>query len=435
MLSLHRSNNNTPKMTRDMLKPLPALFFLLLTTIHCLKAEPPLPVTTPADEYVSGERLKHVHELAKSMVDEGKHAGISLLIARNGRIVDRQSWGKRNIKTGEPMEHDTIFRIYSMTKVITSVAVLQLVEQGKMQLRDPVAKWIPELSSLQVFTGGTAEEPVTRPARSAVTVRMLLNHTAGFTYDFFSGSPVHELYKEANLWESETLDAFIGKVARLPLLSEPGTEYNYSIGLDIAGLLVQRISGIPFEDFIAQNITEPLNMKDTAFDVPEEKHSRLAVIHEHGANGNLQPAEPILGAYSKKQRGIPSGGGGLFSTIGDYARFAQALLNEGELQGTRILSRKSLELALKNSLTETGSPYHGFAQGDGWGLIGAVRIDPAVAAELGSKGMFYWSGAATTHFFVDPREHLVALIFAQHVPFDEHNLFSRFRNTVYQSME
>lgn len=394
-------------------------------------AADPLPMAQPKSEGIDPARLERVFDLVEGTVKDGKHAGASVLVARHGKIVGWRNFGVRDLETGKTVERDTIFRIYSMTKVVTAVAVLQLFEQNRFNLDSPVAEWLPELKEPRVLTGGTADQPVLVPAATPITVRMLLNHTAGFTYDFFAGSPVHDLYKKADLWESSSLDQFMAKVGRLPLLAQPGTAYNYSISDDILGALVQRVSGMKFEDYVAKNITGPLRMTDTGFDVPESKRDRVSRLHEI-RDGKLRTTPEILGAWVEPGRGIPAGGAGLFSTIGDYARFAQCLLNGGQLDGTRILGRKTVELARMNSLPPG---VNAFSPADGWGLFSAVRLDPVRAGEAASAGTFFWSGAATTHFFVDPKEEVVALVFCQHLPFDQHALFTRFRTAVMQAVE
>jgi CubicO group peptidase (beta-lactamase class C family) len=409
---------------------------LLALGASCLaRAASPLPVSSPEQEGIDTQRLDRVHELVASFVREGKHAGATLLIARNGKLVDWRAYGSRDLDTGAPMEKDTIFRIYSMTKMVTAIAALQLFEQGKLLLDSAVTNWLPELRPVEVFTGGTADSPQLEPVKTPITVRMLLNHTGGFTYDFFEGSPVHEIYKRADLWNSSSLDEFIQRVGRLPLLSQPGTAFHYSIGDDVLGVLIQRVSGERFEDYVRGHVTEPLKMSDTFFDVPVEKKGRIGQLHQAGPDGKLHTTAPILGAYAEPGRGIPCGGAGLFSTIGDYARLAQMLLNGGQLDGARILSRKTMELARLNSLTTTPTPYHEFSGSDGWGLFSAVRLDVARSNEPSSVGMLYWSGAATTHFFVDPQEQLAALVFCQYIPFDQYGLFTRFRIAVYQALE
>lgn len=397
-----------------------------------LSAAAPLPTSSPSRQGFDAERLGRMHDLVSGCVDDGQHAGAVAMVVRHGRIVDWQTWGSANLTTGQPVAKDSIFRIYSMSKVPTSVAALQLFEMGRLRLDQPVTDFIPELAGLKVFAGGTAESPQLEALETPITIKMLLNHTAGFTYGFFADSPVHELYQKADLWNASSLDEFIQRAATLPLIAQPGKAYNYGINNDVLGLVVQRAGGMSFEDFMARHITGPLKMVDTAFYVPEEKRGRLMTIYQHGPDGKLQAAEPMIGAFAEKGRGIPSGGGGLFSTIGDYARFAQCLLNGGELDGARILGRKTVELALRNSLPEGA---YAFNPSEGWGLMSALRLDMAGSLEPASEGMFYWSGAATTHFFVDPKEDLVGLVFCQHFPFDEHQLFARFRTSIYQALE
>jgi CubicO group peptidase (beta-lactamase class C family) len=401
-----------------------------LAVASLLSAASPLPASRPRSEGIDPSRLEGVYDLVGGMVRDGRHAGASLLVVRHGRVVGFQAFGSRDLDSGAPMERNTICRIYSMSKVVTAVAVLQSFERNRFNLDSPVAEWLPELKAMRVLTGGTAENPVTVPADKPITVRMLLNHTAGFTYDF-GDSVAERLYRAADLWNSTSLDDFIGKVGRLPLVAQPGTTFTYSISDDILGVLVQRVSGLSFEEYVRRNITAPLQMVDTGFDVPVEKRGRLARLHAV-RDGRLCTTNVILGAWAEAGRGIPSGGGGMFSTLDDYARFAQCLLNGGVLDGKRILGRKTIELARMNSLP-TG--VHAFSPAEGWGLFSAVRMDPVKAGEPVSAGTFYWSGAATTHFFVDPKEEVVALVFCQHLPFDPNGLFTRFRTAVMQAVE
>lgn len=396
-----------------------------------LGAAEPLPMGRPRAEGMDPDRLGRVNRLVRGEVEAGKVAGAVMLVARHGRIVAFDAYGQRDVDSGAPMEKDTIFRIYSMTKVVTAVAVLQLFEQNRFNLNSPVSEWLPELKEVRVFAGGTAEAPRLEAARQPVTVKMLLNHTAGYTYDFFAGSPAHDLYKKEDLWNASSLDDFMTRVRRLPVLAEPGTAYHYGINDDILGALVQRISGMKFEEYVAKHITGPLRMDDTFFDVPPDKLGRVSRLHER-RDGALRTTPEIIGAYAEAGRGIAAGGAGLFSTIGDYARFAQCLLNGGTLDGVRILGRKTVELGRLNSLP---AGVNAFEAADGWGLFSAVRVDAAASAEPVSEGTFFWSGAATTHFFVDPREELVALVFCQHLPFDQHGLFTRFRTAVAQALE
>jgi CubicO group peptidase (beta-lactamase class C family) len=416
------------------MKTYPILSFALLFTALTVNAASPLPVSSPARQQIDPERLERMNDLVSSYVNEGKHAGAVAMVVRNGYIVDWQAWGKANIDSGEPIKKDSIFRIYSMSKIITSVAVLQLFEQNKLLLSQPVTDFIPELEDLKVFAGGTTDALELEDLKTPITIRMLLNHTAGFTYGFFDESPVNELYTKADLWNANSLEDFLERAAPLPLIAQPGETYHYGINDDILGLVVQRISGMPFEEYIAANITAPLKMKDTAFYVPEEKLNRLVSIHKSGDDGELQlvTEDEAIGAFTEKGRGVPSGGGGLFSTIGDYARFLQCLLNDGELDGARILGRKTIELAMHNSLPEGA---FAFSPTMGWGLMSGLHIDMPGSLEPVSEGTFTWSGAATTHFFADPTENLIGLIFTQHFPYDEHQLFTRFRISVFQALE
>jgi CubicO group peptidase (beta-lactamase class C family) len=376
------------------------------------------------------ERLERVTEFARGVVERGEHAGVSVLVTRDGKTALEASFGVRDADTGAPMTSDTIVRIYSMTKVITCVAALQLVEDGVLQLDAPVTRWLPELGDLQVLTGGTPEAPELAALERPITVKHLLNHTAGFTYDIFGDSPVNELYRRADLWSAQSVDEFLAKVRTLPLIAQPGTGFHYGISDDVLGAVIERASGTTLEEHFARRITGPLGMTDTAFDVPAEKMHRLARLHEH-RDGRFATTPEIVGAHAEPGRGFASGGGGIFSTIGDYARFAQCLMQGGTLDGARVLGRKTVELALANSLP----PGVLTSGGLGWGLFSGVRLELAASGELGSVGTFSWSGIATTHFFADPREGVVGLIVCQHLPFDEHGVFVPFRNAVYQALD
>ncbi len=393
-----------------------------------------LPTSKPEKQGIRPDGLAEVHALVSSYVKESKYAGASMMVVRNGYIVDQQAWGHRDLRGRAPVELDTIHHIYSMSKVITSVAALQLVEEERIQLDADITQWIPELKNLQVFTGGTADSPQLTPAKKSITVRMLLNHTSGLTYGFFNSHPVQKIYGRHNLWGSASLDEFIAKVGKLPLMSEPGTQFHYGINLDVLGLLIQRVTEKPFEYVVAERITKPLGMTDTAYHVAESKRHRLSSIHKQSLDGKLIRTKASLGSDPNKGQGFACGGAGMFSTLSDYALLAQALVNGGELNGTRILKESTVKMALENSLTTTSSPYHEFQKGDGWGLFSAIRVDDDLAGEPGTGSVFYWSGAATTHFFGDPEKNLVGLVFCQHFPFDQHGLFGKYRTSVYKAL-
>src|SRR5262245_22094434 len=406
-----------------------ALALLALAACHA-PAQGAVGRSAPAAEGFDRARLEHVAEVVRGSVERGEHAGVALLVARHGRIVLEQGFGSADIEHHLPMSGDTIVRVYSMTKIVTAVAALQLYEDGALALGDPITRWLPELEGLQVLTGGTADAPELAPLAHPITVKMLLNHTAGFVYDFFSSSPVVDLYQRADLWNAPSADEFLARVAKLPLVHQPGESFTYGISDDVLAVLIARASGTSFEDFVARRITAPLGMRDTAFDVPAEKRARLAEVYK-SVDGKLVPAPLFLGVFAEPGRGFASGGAGLFSTLEDYARLVQCLLDGGTLDGARILGRKTVELALQNSLVGSANTM-GPAQG--WGLFSGLNLVPP-PDEPGSAGTFSWGGAATTLFFADPHEDLIALVFAQHLPFDEHGLFPRFRAAVYQALE
>jgi CubicO group peptidase (beta-lactamase class C family) len=409
----------------------------------------PLPTAAPASVGFDEERLARLDARMKRFVDEGQHAGIVMLLARKGRIVGWRTWGQRDVARQLPMEKDTIFRIYSMSKVITSVAVMTLHEEGRIKLDDPVAKYLPALKAMKVFKSGTAAAPVLAPARTPITIKHLLTHTSGFIYGF-GNDPVDKIYNSSKIFEAGSMDEFVARAAKLPLAHEPGARFSYGINTDILGAVVEKVSGKKFEDVVDERIWRPLGMRDTGFDVAPEKMSRLAVVYEHekpaaGAkttNGNggavqsgrFVESSPMASSYAEQGRGFAAGGSGMFSTIGDYARFAQMLLNGGELEGVRILGRKTVELMTVNHLNHLPRVTMESNNSDGFGLGVAVRLDVAKSNELGSVGQFGWAGAATTIVNIDPREQLVGLVFAQHMPFNEHDLFWSFNTLVYQAL-
>jgi CubicO group peptidase (beta-lactamase class C family) len=375
------------------------------------------------------DRLLRIDALLQGEIDAGHHAGASYVLWHGGQQVAERAFGLSDLERHRPMRVDTIVRIYSMSKVVTALAALQLYERGLFQLDDRIDKFLPELRDPVVFVGGTIEAPQTEPCARPITVRMLLNHTAGLTYDFQT-TPIQELYRRADLWSAASLDDFVHRVAALPLLMQPGTAWHYSIADDVLGALIERAAGQPLPEYEREHLTGPLGMNDTGFDVPADKRDRLAGLCTSDA-GKLKPSAPILGSLDQPGAGFPSGGGGMFSTLRDYSRLLRMILGGGELDGVRVLGRKTLELGSLNSL---GAGQGGPRPGDGWGLFSAVRVDCAASSELGSPGMLYWSGAATTHFFVDPREDLIAVLLCQHLPYDQHRLIPRFRTAVYQAL-
>lgn len=394
----------------------------------------PLPDTRPERQGMSTERLQHMHNLIHRQIDDGKYAGAIWLIARHGRVVDWDSYGYRDLESKAPMEKNTICRIYSMSKMVTSVAVLQLIEEGRLGLDDPVSRYLPSLKGMKVMVGGTADAPQLVASTNEITVLHLLTHTSGLAYGFTGTEGIAALYNKADLWSSKTLTEFVLKVAKLPLQHQPGAAFLYGVNSDVLGALVEVVSGQSFEDFLKKRIFDPLEMEDTGFYVPKDKQARVATIYQRGADGRLAKAVPILGVNLIPGQGFPSGGGGLFSTASDFTRFAQMLLNGGKLGRAQILGRKSVELMRQNFLAHIGSGTHQFSNGHGFGLGVEVRTDLTRGGTLGSLGQFGWYGAATTYCNIDPQEKTVAILFIQHFPFNENGLFNLFSNSWYQAI-
>jgi CubicO group peptidase (beta-lactamase class C family) len=395
----------------------------------------PLPLGSAERHGFAPDRLARLHARLKQFVDQGQHAGVVSLIARNGQIVDWQAWGQRDREARLPMEKDTIFRVYSMTKIVTSAAIMQLHEQALLRLDEPVEKYLPALAKRQVMTGGTGDAPELVAAKRPITIKDLLTHTSGYIYPgMFGKAPIDDIYRTAGVEKAQTMDEFIERLAKVPLTHQPGERFTYGLSIDVLGAIVAKVSGQDFDAYVAEHITGPLKMVDTAFDVPAAKRTRLAKVYsfEKGALTPLPPEQLVMTSLDKSR--MHWGGAGLFSTVSDYARFGQMLLNGGELDGVRVLGRKSVELMLANALTHTPSPYRAGTDYDGFGLGGAVRVDLARSGRLGSVGQFGWSGAATTYFNIDPQERTVALVFTQHFPHDQHQLFWTFSTLFYAAL-
>jgi len=361
----------------------------------------------------SSERLERLHAAIQQEVDQKQLAGIVTILARHGKVVEERTYGKKDVASGAPMTRDTIFRIYSMTKPVTGVAMMILYEEGKWHPSDPVSKYIPEFALLKVFKGMDEtgkmilEDPVHPP-----TMRELMTHTAGFTYGFFGNTPVDKMYVGQQLLQSQSLQGMIDKLSKIPLLYQPGTRWVYSLSMDIQGYIVEKLSGQSLPDFMHQHIFEPLGMKDTGFFVPEEKRNRFATLYTEGQKGELVTGGASPTDYAS-QPSMPSGGGGMVSTAEDYRRFAQMLLNGGELNGARILAPATVELMTTNHLAPslmTGEFSIGPAiirPGLGYGYDCGVYSDPLEADAVFGKGTFFWLGAADTWFWVDPTNDLI----------------------------
>ncbi|WP_029916444.1 serine hydrolase [Caulobacter sp. UNC358MFTsu5.1] len=369
---------------------------------------------TPEAEGFSSERLKRLDGYMQGLVYQGHLPGAITLVARHGKVVSYETYGKKAIG-GAPMAKDTIFRIYSQTKPVTGVAMMMLFEEGKWRLDDPVTKFVPEFAHLQVYKGQNPDGTfITEPATRVPTMREIMSHTGGFAYGLRTDQPVEKAYRDSGLLGSKTQAEFLDKLVKLPLASQPGTEWRYSVSVDIQGLIVERLSGMSLADFMKSRIFDPLKMTDTAFYVPAAKSDRLAALYiPDPKTRKLVPADNFMVLDVTKPPVIASGGGGLVSTTADYARFAQMLLNGGELDGARILSPGTIKLMASNHLSDIvmATPDASFspAKGVGFGLDFAVVTDPARDGTLQGEGTYSWGGAAGTWFWIDPENDLFML--------------------------
>ena len=369
-----------------------------------------LTLVKPESVGFSSERLERLHALIQDEVDAKHLGGAVTILARHGKVVEYRTYGQRDVATATPMTKDTIFRDYSMTKPVTGVAMMILYEQGKWLPSDPISKFIPEFAHLKVQKGVDSEgKSILVDPDHAPTMRELLTHTAGFSYGR-AKSPADALYGDLKVMQSKDLQEMIDKLAKIPLLYQPGQGWLYSSSMDIQGYIVEKLSGQSLPDFMHDHIFAPLGMKDAAFYVPEDKRARFATNYHAGPQGELV-ANPS-GDYAT-QPTMPSGGGGLTSTAEDYYRFAQMLANGGELDGKRILAPSTVKLMTSNHMPaaiETGEFGIGLSvirPGFGWGYDCAVISDPGAANLSDGKGTFFWDGAAGTWFWVDPTNDIV----------------------------
>lgn len=397
---------------------------------------------TPASVGISGERLNRLHAGMQGFVDRKEAGGIVTLIARDGKVVDVTAVGFQDVATKTPMRTDTLFRIASMTKPVTSVAVMMLYEEGKLLLTDPVSKFIPAFKGSRVLEGA-AEAPVA--ARRGINLRDLLTHRSGITYGFINGGPVGGGYRKNGVTDGltvthMTLAEAIDKLAAEPLIAQPGAAWNYSLSTDVLGRVVEVASGMPFQTFMRERIFKPLRMADTDFVVPEAKWSRLATVYAPDGAGGIRPmtdpesfGNTVMSPNASYKEGKTyfSGGAGLVSTARDYARFGQMLLNGGALDGARLLSPKTIELMTASHTADL--PGSGLLGGGAqFGLGFRVVTDFGATQTLGSNGTFGWSGIYGTNFWVDPKERLVAIVMVQRYPGSQ--VAGAFTPLVYQAL-
>ncbi len=365
-----------------------------------------IPRAVPEEVGMSAARLQRIAPVIQRWVDDGKIPGALTMIAREGKLVHFEKFGMQDVASSTPVEFETIFRIYSMTKPITSVAVMMLYEEGYFQLNTPVSEFIPAFKDMKVYAN---HGDAIVDAEREVTVKHLLTHTAGLIYGGDWVHPINDRYREADFYGGD-LSHMAQELGGIPLLHHPGDAWNYGMSTDVLGYLVEVVSGMPFAEFLKKRIFEPLDMVDTDFSVPEEKADRYATLYEPAEDGGIQVLEnaPVSSGPLSFHH---SGGAGLQSTAADYLRFCQMMLNEGELNGVRLLGRKTVELIIMNHIPDDWQPL--WRTGCGFGLGFAVVTDVADTHALGSLGTYSWGGLASTTFWIDPLEELIGILMTQ----------------------
>ena len=400
----------------------------------------------PEDVGLSSARLDRIRGHFQRYIDDGKLAGTLTLVARRGQIAFFEPQGHLELEGRRPMQRDSVFRIYSMSKPITTVALMMLVEQSLCQLDDPVHRFIPAWEGLRVFVGGNYPTFLTAPAERPMTIRDLLSHTSGLTYGFMERTNVDAAYRSLRIADRSrpdyTLQDMVDTLAELPLEFSPGTRWNYSVATDVAGYLVEVISGQRFDAYLREHVFAPLGMTDTAFTVSDEQLERFASNYERQRDGRLRLADSPESSEFRSGSFL-SGGGGLVSTAPDYLRFALMLRNRGELDGIRLLGRKTVDLMTVNhlpggqdltTLAQAGMFTETAYAGVGFGLGFSVMLDPARAQILGTPGEFAWGGAASTAFWVDPVEDLIVIFMTQLMPSSSYPIRRELRTLTYAAL-
>lgn len=394
----------------------------------------PLPWANPTDVKVSPQRLEAIAPAMQTYVDRGVVSGITTLVARHGKLVHWESTGFRDLETQDPLEPNDIFRIYSMTKPVTAVAIMMLVEEGTLAIDGELSSYLPDFADVLVYENGKQVPP-----EQPVTIRHLLSHTSGMTYGLFGNTPVDAMYRETNvLSTSGDLADLADKVARLPLLAHPGTVWNYSVSADILGRVIEVISGLSFDDFLHEKIFEPLDMQDTGFFVPPEKASRFVTSYTRSSNGSLTVGDPMTESAYDTRPTLLSGSHGLVSTARDFARFAQMLLNGGELDGKQLLRPGTVEMMRTNVLPQSLIPIRiGFwqAPGYGFGLGFSVLTSQEKTPEPDNNGTFRWWGIGSTYFWIDPIDDVVGIVMAQLNPPMAGRMEQDFQTLVYEALQ
>lgn len=421
---------------------------VLIIVLTPLASSKDLPTVRPEIVGMSSERLARIKPLLQRYVDEGKVAGIQTLIARKGKIVHFEQVGKLDLDTHSALREDSLFRIYSMTKPITTTAAMILYEEGKLQLDDPVEKYLPAFKNKKVLVDGELVD-----ATHAITIRELMSHTAGLTYGIFGNSVIDQKYRVAMFGEGhqfsfnnttinadaskiKTLDDLVSAIGPIPLQYQPGTQWVYSLSVDILGAVIEKVSGQSLDTFMLERLFKPLRMNDTFFEVPKEKLQRFGTLQAKDAGGKLMVIDRPKTSDFANNVTFFSGGGGLVSSAMDYLRYSQMMLNGGELDGIRILSPTTIDLMTRDQLTQSArlgyDPRPGIMGDVSFGLGFGLAVK-APRVRSGSKGSYRWAGIAGTDFWIDPKEDLTAMILVQMMGYPP-ALRNEFKTLVYQAI-
>ncbi len=413
-----------------------------------LDAQPAAPTDAdPASLGFDAGRLQRIRPVLGRYVDDGRLAGWQVLVSRRGQVVHHDLYGQADREAGRPVAADTVWRIYSMTKPITSMAVLMLMEEGRLELRDPVERFIPSFADVRVYRGGPATAPGTVPAVEPVRIWHLLTHTSGLTYGFLHAGATDDVYRlRGHEWGTPPgmdLAAACDAWASMPLAFQPGTEWNYSVATDVLGRVIEVASGMTLDEFFRTRIFEPLGMVDSSFGCErDDQRERLAALYAPAPGTRLAVRADAMGAAANAKPVMLSGGGGLVSTAADYHRFCRMVLGRGEVDGVRLLGSRTVDYAARNhlpgnaDLTAYGRPI--FAEtafdGTGFGLGFGVVIDASKAKSVCSEGELSWGGAASTAFWIDPKEEIICVLMTQLLPSSTWPLRSQLRQVVYQAL-
>ncbi|MCP5155761.1 MAG: beta-lactamase family protein [Ectothiorhodospiraceae bacterium] len=400
----------------------------------------------PGTVGLGAARLARVRDWMARYVDAGKLAGAMTLVARRGRVAFLESYGLADLASGRAMAPDTVLRFYSMTKPITSVAALMLYERGRFQLDDPLEAYLPAFADMQVWVSGSGESMRTEPARRPIQIHDLMTHTSGLTYGFFHATPVDAMYRARGIDFTRSdgdLGTMVDALGEMPLLAHPGSEWNYGTSTDVLGRLVEVLSGKSLGAFMRDEILAPLGMHETAFSVPAAARGRFAAMYGRDKDGGLEEVGSATDDRFLREATLHSGGGGLVSTVGDYFRFTELMRRRGELDGVRLLSRKTVDYMTRNHLpggvdmAAMGQPRFSEAsyEGIGFGLGVSVMLDPARAKVMGSAGEYAWGGAASTAFWIDPVEEMTVIFCTQLLPSSTYPLRRELRVLTYQAIE